>query len=186
MMILLFHEMDHYNLWYDILNYFDFGTHLSFVFTCKLINHIYPINNLCDINKKYLSKFDDYTLRFFNPVKLKIIIEKIRDISHMHRLKILEIDGSSYIDSEILRKLDLVELHLNNNYIISNLSGMKNLKVLHISGSVSAINQSSIWGLNLVELKLMETYNITDVSFMKNLKILYACGTGGISGMKHF
>jgi hypothetical protein len=70
--------------------------------------------------------------------------------------------------------LNLVELRVNNDKKLFNVSFMKNLKILHANGSDCGINQNGINGLNLVELRINYNSKIFDVSFMKKLKILDA------------
>ena len=69
----------------------------------------------------------------------------------------------------VSKELDLVQLDARYNSKITDVSSMKNLKVLDISSNCG-IGQDGIKGLDLVKLDARFNDKIINVSFMKNLK----------------
>ena len=76
----------------------------------------------------------------------------------MKNLKILSISGSHVIDQNGIEKLDLIELNIEDNNKIKDVSFMKNLKILYASGNCG-VDQNGIKGLDLIELDI-ENNNI--------------------------
>jgi flagellin-specific chaperone FliS len=86
--------------------------------------------------------------------------------------------------------LNLTELYAFDNITITNVSFMKNLKILDACYTCG-IDQLGIDGLDLNEFMAKGNEKIKNVSFMKNLKILHAdsnCGIDqeGIDGLDLF
>src|SRR5271170_6160902 len=70
----------------------------------------------------------------------------------------------------------LVQLNIQGNKNINNISFLSNLKKLRVS-YYCGIDQQGIQGLNLIEFDINQNEKIKDVSFMTSLKILHACGS---------
>ena len=135
---------------------------------------------------------------------------KIKDVSEMSSLRILDARGSCGIDDLGIKGLklvgiplrgcqpaalrisfstrlrpsrkDKVKLNANYNGKISNISGMNNLKILDACGSCG-IDDLGIEGLKLIKLNACFNSKITDVSAMNSLRELDAFGNCGISDL---
>jgi hypothetical protein len=122
--------------------------------------------------------------------------KKITNVSFMKKLKILNASYDCGIDQngriresrfsnstcrlrQGINGLDLIELFVNGNNKITNVSFMKKLKILNASHDCG-IDQNDIDGLDLIELFVNDNKKITNVNFMKKLKILDASRDCGI------
>lgn len=93
----------------------------------------------------------------------------VTDVSFMKNLKKLDVSGKCGIDQEGIKGLLLMELSINDNCKINDLSTMKNLKELYARNN--GICQDGISQLDLLVLDRRGNSRIFDVSFMKNLVI---------------
>ena len=85
----------------------------------------------------------------------------------MKNLKKLYINNICGIDQNGIKGLDLIELDVDNNKKIKDISYMKNLKKLSAIGDCG-IDQNGIMGLNLIELSATNNIKIKDVSTYRN------------------
>ncbi|RYE13145.1 MAG: hypothetical protein EOP34_09455 [Rickettsiales bacterium] len=105
----------------------------------------------------------------------------------MTKLKVLVVSRKkcfcSLIGQTEIDNLNLIRLYASNNTNIVNVAFMKNLQVLHISGTC-AIGQESLDVLNLVELCISDNISVVNLSHMTNLKTLFANGKSALNNDK--
>ena len=96
----------------------------------------------------------------------------VTSLTNLKKLKAsLNYQTGLCIGQSDINGLDLVELDLTNNKLVSDISFMTNLTKLSIGG-INAIDQNGIRPLNLFELDISDNNKITDISFMTDLKKL--------------
>ena len=121
------------------------------------------IHDLMNISKKYLFELNDQILKQ----------KKFKNLKRLDARRDYDINQNG-IDG-----LNLIELNVQDNEKIYNVTFMKNLKILNASNDCG-IDQNGIQGLDLIELKMSNNVKIKNISFMKNLKILYVNGLKNI------
>lgn len=101
---------------------------------------IYDINHMTNLTTLYAdnSALNDNSISKINPIEMSINdVETISKISHMTRLKILEIAGFSAVNMNELETLDLVELNIWNNLKITNVEKLSSLRKLYYNHEVA-------------------------------------------------
>jgi len=111
----------------------------------------------------------------------------INDISWMSGLKILNI-ADTYVNQENIEGLKLVELCVDHNPYVGDVTMIPTLKRLSARGERCGISQEGIVGLNLDYLDVSDNPKINNVSQMTTLKYLAidrGCGVvqAGINGL---
>lgn len=118
-------------------------------------------------------------LDFRSKLSFKLIC---RAANENHHIKILyNLDKKYYrqINNDNLRKIFYRATVLDAIYGITDVSFMRNLKILYAYHD-SNITQTAIQNLNLTELYAGNNEKIYDASFMQTLKVLDASGISGI------
>lgn len=168
--------MGNHNIWYDIFQILDRKTKISVSVTSKYCFENLKINDLLDVDIYHIHLFNDDVLAnciFSNVRSVKISDgyrkghnQKIRNISFMKKLRILDLDTSN-INDDTIRGLDLQQLKIFGKTQIN--IAMRNLKKLQLLHTYH--EQTDINGLDLAELSCTNSL-LNDFTHMKNLKKL--------------
>jgi hypothetical protein len=169
--------------------------HMTKLRKLKIIS--YSLNYLDPMRKD--AQFNHHDISELNLTDLSIHgSQRIRDLSHMTKLKTLDISETRLGDRGIrglnhlhtliaancknihqqgINALNLRELNINKNQSISDVSWMRNLRILSVN-YCNLISDQSLRGVdNLEELHCDGVENITDLNSMRNLKVLSICGS---------
>jgi hypothetical protein len=97
-------------------------------------------------------------------------ITNLYNISHIYLLRLTQ----QTLETKIFTYV--TKLYCRHIAKVRDVSFMKSLQILNVSGRKCNVDQKGIVGLNLIELNCNNNNKINDVSFMKSLKILNASG----------
>ena len=159
------------DIYSNIFEYCSTYDQLNIMMTCKILNKKLKIKKLNhpnvsdDILKQ--EKFTDLEELYAS------YNEKITNVNHLSKLKILNCFRDCGIDQEGIKNLQLIEeLDASYNKKIKNVNHLTKLKILNCSNDCG-IDQEGIKDLQLIE-ELDASYNekIKDVNHLTKLKIL--------------
>ena len=188
-------QITYYDLWMDIFSLLNIRSKLAIRFICHDFLENFFISDTFDIRVSMFNKLNTkmmcqlcHNIRFksfhySDPFKKFIDFQGTRFTNY---LKILYANSKdSGFNDHNIRGLDLVELHTDNNPFISDISHMKNLKILSATEHFGdcGISDWSIQGLDLIELSVDYNNKVTNVSFMHNLRKLSASGNCGVDNV---
>ena len=167
----------HLDIWEKIFNYCDLLEQIRLLSCCHTFYENLFIRDLYNISRIYQQKLNNTIIeqkKFSKVIQFDAHGIDL-DVTSLTKLKKLNASlnykTGSCIKQSNINGLNLVELDLTNNKLVSEIKFMTNLKKLSAKG-ISAIDQTSICTLNLIELDISNNNKITDVSFMTNLKKL--------------
>jgi len=150
---------------------------------------ITKINHMTNLNTLVI-RSHSCAIESFSNLNLKELhagFAYVPDISHMTKLEILSAHGSSWINDEQIKNLNLIKLFAGMNSLITTVNHMTQLEILH-AGYGSGINDAGIANINLKILDSSSNPNITNVNHMTRLEELdarWSCGIddAGIAGL---
>lgn len=150
---------------------------VSHNYNVNMINHLTQLTKLVAYGDCLL----DVDLSGMKLLDLGISLNPyVSEIGHLTTLTCLQATSDSdfgnctFVESD-LRPLNLLELNMSYNKYISTITFLTNLTTLDISGDISKLTNSSLYGLSLLNLNVNHNPHITDIRHLTRLQRLTAC-----------
>lgn len=145
----------------------------------------YSVTNLLDDvpNNIYTKIYGNNIFKLYpHTTKLSYcIFTPLEGIKYLTKLQILHV-GYDIAQDEICNLINLVELKISKNNIISDLNHLTNLRILDISNSHKITNDGIKSLTKLTELDISGNMNyVTDITHLTNLTTLYMSGNANIT-----
>lgn len=168
---------------YQIDQYLCLGDKLNLRGVCKVFEALFVID-IYPVDNEIMKRINEQTLRQWKYKNLStLIIQGLCsgfDLNFLSQLKMLNIQGSGFQDSDI-DKLNLRGINLSYNQYITNLNHITDLQLLVACGNCGIHDQGIKDLINLEIVNVSNNNKITKICYPDKLKVLIARFESGIN-----